>query len=274
MYKHLLLLSLTLTTLPSFAVKRVTVDQLEGILVASKGKSDTTMARQLSNLDLIERLTVTKLPRWQAASPGPASRLALLVLADISGFHDVPVANLPAIPRPNHAAQQRIIALAADYARQTISRLPDFFATRDTLRFEDTPGDLQATPIILPAPLHPVNRSIDKVIYRDGREVVEPDNAAQQKAAKANRGLTTAGVFGPMLGTVLVDAAHGKLVWSHWERGPSGPDAVFSYVVPKSESHYVVHLSGIFSETSGYHGVIVVYPTNGTILRLVLQGRS
>ena len=271
MYRHLLLVLLTLITLPSFAAKRVTVDQLEGILVAIKGKPDPTMARQLSNLELTERLSAAKLSRLQAASPGPASRLSLLVLADLSGFLDAPAADVPAVPTPDLLAQQKIISLAADYARQTISRLPDFFATGDTLRFQDTPGDLQATPIILPAPLHPVSRTNEKIVYREGREVVEPSSVAQQRSAAEARGVNTAGVFGPILGTVLVDAAHGKLMWSHWEQGPSGREAIFSYIVPKSESHYTVSLSGVFSETSGYHGVIAIDPANGTIHRLVLQ---
>lgn len=109
------------------------------------------------------------------------------------------------------------------------------------------------------------------MLYRDGREIVDSGTLVHMKSQEVMPGLVTEGVFGPILGTVLVDTAHGKLAWSHWEQGQAGPEAVFRYVIPKNESHYEVNLSGIFTENSGYHGVIAIDPVNGTILRLVLE---
>lgn len=73
------------------------------------------------------------------------------------------------------------------------------------------------------------------VTFREGREALEKGNLDPRV-----RSLTTSGVFGPILGTVLVDAARSKLAWSHWEQGPTGLQAVFSYEVPKENSHYTL----------------------------------
>jgi VWFA-related protein len=96
------------------------------------------------------------------------------------------------------------------------------------------------------------------------------------------RSLTTSGVFGPILGVVLIDAARSKLAWSHWEQGPTGLQAVFSYEVPKENSHYTLTYDSIptnpgcsttpqtFSKVVAYHGKMAIDPASGTILRLML----
>ena len=122
--------------------------------------------------------------------------------------------------------------------------------------------------------------STDTVLYRNGNEVVDSSAAKGNKDEPANQGLTTTGVFGPVLGTVLVDAAQGKLAWSHWEQGAAGPQAVFRFAVPKEKSHYDVEFCcvpgengsyRVFKQFSGYHGEIAVDPANGAILRLTLE---
>jgi VWFA-related protein len=161
--------------------------------------------------------------------------------------------------------------------------LPDFFATRDTIRYEDTPprqlDNGSVTGTFTPyQPLHPVARSSDVVFYRDGKEVVDSEAAKGQQSESAASGLTTWGEFGPILTTVLVDAAQGTMGWSHWEQGAAGPRAVFSYAVPKAKSHYEVNYccvqrdnrSRVFKQLSGYRGEIAIDPANGTILRLTV----
>lgn len=289
MPKLILLLLLAGIALPAFAAKRVTVEQLERLMTAAHGKPDAKVAQQLVNLELSERLSAAKLARWEADSPGPESRQALVALADASAFLNPPAAEIPATPPPDVATQRQIVALAVNYASRTISRLPDLFATRDTIRFEDTPprqldtgsafdvGSVSGT--FTPyQPLHPVARSSDAVFYRDGKEVVESETGKDQRSESSASGLTTWGVFGPILTTVLVDAAGGTMGWSHWEQGEAGPQAVFSYEVPKSKSHYEVNyccVQGdnrhrVFKQLSGYHGEIAIDPANGTILRLTV----
>jgi VWFA-related protein len=70
---------------------------------------------------------------------------------------------------------------------------------------------------------------------------------------------------------VLTDTAHGTLAWSHWEQGAAGPAAVFSYRIPKANSHYGVGLAGKYQDRPAYHGEFAVDPANGAILRLTIQ---
>ena len=281
MRKLALLFLLAGIALPAVAAKSMTVEQLEQVLAAAHGKPDAKVAQQLSGLELTERLSMAKLARAAADLPGPQSRRSLVLLADESAFLDPPAAEIPATAAPDFAAQRRIIALTVDYASKTIHQLPNFFATRDTVGFEDTPQGFRADTSEIPyQPLHPVGRSTDTVLYRDGNEVVDSRAVKGKKNEPAAQGLTTTGVFGPILGTVLVDAAQGKLAWTHWEQGAAGPRAVFRFAVPREKSHYEVEFCcvpgdngnyRVFHEFSGYHGEMAVDPANGAILRLTLE---
>jgi VWFA-related protein len=259
-------LLLVLAALPAFAVTPVTVGQLEQVLQVAHGQSDAKLNKQLSNLELTERLNPSLRSQWEAELPGPASRQTLLVLADASAFLEPPTGELPAMPPPTLATQRQIIARSADFARKTISKLPDFYATRDTLRFENAPA-----PAREPQPMHSVDTSRDTILYRDGREVVSLSAAERKHYGLATPGLETNGVFGPMLGSVLTDAAQGKLAWSHWEKGPQGPLAVFSYKIPQAKSHYRVELGMEYRDHPAYHGEFAVDPGTGTILRLTIE---
>jgi VWFA-related protein len=279
--KLALLFFLAGIALPAFAARNITVAQLEQVLAAAHGKVDAKLAQQLSDLQLTERLSASRLSRWEADLPGPESRRSLVLLADLAAFLDPPAAEMPTTPAPDFPAQRRIIALTVDYASKTLHQLPNFFATRDTVRFEDTPQGFRADNSEIPyQPLRPAGRSTDTVLYRDGNEVVDTSAAKGNKNQPATQGLITTGVFGPVLATVLVDAAQGKLAWSHWEQGAAGPRAVFRFAVPREKSHYEVEFCcvtadngsyRVFQQFSGYHGEMAVDPANGAILRLTLQ---
>jgi VWFA-related protein len=254
--------------------ERITVQQLEQVLAVAHGQPDAEIAQQLSWLELSERLSTTWLSTWQAQLPGPESQRALMALADASEFLDLPVSEISAKAAPDAAEQRRIIALALHYLINTIPQLPNFFATRVTTSFQDAPQT-----IISPyyEPLHPVHTSSDTVLYQDGREVV--DSAGQKgKQSGAEAPLTTLGVFGPILGRVLVDGA-GTLAWSHWEQGAAGPEAVLRCTVLKAKSHYEVSYccipgkgrKPVFQQFPGYHGEMAIDPVDGTILRVTLQ---
>jgi VWFA-related protein len=275
-----ILLLLTAITPPAFSAKRVSVDQLEQVLAAAHGKSDAKVSQQLSELELTERLSAARLARGEKELSGAESKRSLVVLADLSAFLDLPASEIPATAAPDLAAQRHIMAEAIGYAERTISKLPNFFATRDTIFFEDVPLSSRADTSVIPyQPLHPVGRSSDTVLYRDGREVVDWGATKHKKNDAGSQGLITSGVFGPILGTVLVDAAQGKLVWSHWEQSTAGPQAVFRFAIPREKSHYQVEYccvpgfqgNGVFQQFSGYHGEIAVDPEDGAILRLTLE---
>src|SRR2546427_9078671 len=56
---------------PCAAAKLVTVEQLDQILASAHDVSDVQIAAQLSDLILIERLSNTRLSRYEAALLGP-----------------------------------------------------------------------------------------------------------------------------------------------------------------------------------------------------------
>lgn len=252
------------------AVERVTVAQLEQALAAAHGSSDAQVAQQLAGMELTERLSTARLARLEADLPGPQARQALEVLSGISAFFSLPAVDTPPAPPPSHAQQTALMALTREYVLKTITKLPNFFANRETTRFEGTPVPSTASPrAALYGRLHEVGNSSVTVLYRDRQEWLE-----QEKGRKSSsKELRTIGEFGPILVTVLNDAAKGTVVWSHWEQGAAGRLAVFHYAVPEQASHYRVSSVGAMRETQrdpAYHGEIAIDPADGSILRLTV----
>jgi hypothetical protein len=155
-----LLFALTGFMLSAFGAKRVTVDRLEQTLAAAHSLQDAEVARQLSDLELTERLSTAKLNRLETELPGEKSRQALMIVADASAFLDPPAAEIPDQSTPDQATQRKILALSVNYVTQTLHQLPNFFATRVTSSFEDMPA-VQWPGAITTAyqPIHLVNDS-------------------------------------------------------------------------------------------------------------------
>ena len=277
-----LLLAFAGLMLPAFGAKRVTVDELQQTLAAAHGLPDAVIAQKVSDLELTERLSGAQLDRLESKLSGEKARQALMILADASAFLEPPAAEIPNQPTPDLTTQRKILALTVNYISQTVHQLPNLFATRVTTSFEDTPAAFTAHGGAASTgykAIHLVGHASATVTFRDGREVVE-----KSKLDPRVKTLNTSGVFGPILSTVLVDAARSKLSWSHWEQGSGGLLAVFSYAVPKEKSHYTITYDSVanepnpcsttpqtFSEVVAYHGEMVIDPASGTILRLVLQ---
>jgi hypothetical protein len=276
------LLMLCGITFFTHAAKRVTIAQLEQLISTSLAKPDSDLAYQIAHVQLTERLGPDRIAPLSASLPGEKSRQALTAVAAASEFQPPPAAEIPAAAAPDLAGQRRMMSLVADYVTKTIPQLPNFFATRTTTRYEDTPLLQRAEAFFTPyEPLHVVGTSSTTVLYRDGREVEERSAKASKTPAQ---GLNSWGEFGPMLSGVLLDAANSKLVWSHWEQDPTGVSAVFSYEVPREKSHYEVNYCCVaeegatlvanlhpFRQIAGYHGEMAVDPATGTIQRLSLQ---
>jgi VWFA-related protein len=276
MLKRVCLIVLFAVALPVLAAKRVTVDQLQQLLLAQRGHQDAQIARVLSNLQLTEALSPAKLTSWQADLPGTESRRALILIADESAFLDPPIRDLPTAPTPDLPEQRVIMALAVSYVSNTLQRLPNFFATRQTLHYEDTPQSTRENELVPYQPLHPVSSSSATVTYRDGEETME---AATDKTPQVQTGLNTTGEFGNILKTTLLDSGQSSLTWSHWEQGEGGAEAVFRYTVPREKSHYRLTFccvsqgneSRTLEKYSGYHGEIAIDPASGAVLRLTLE---
>jgi len=256
--------------------QKVSVEQLQQIIAEAHDKPDADLAQALQGIELTERLSTAPLAKLKAELPGDISRQALTVLADSSAFLPLPASEIPAIPAPDPATQRQIMALVVNYVTRTVRELPNFFATRETTRFEDRP---QVTYSYLP--LHYVGKSSRHVVYRNGLEIGDPDAGKAGKRESSEQGLVSWGEFGPILSTVLLDAAQSKLVWSHWEQGTTGPVAVFTYEVPSQKSHYEVQAcclaaaatfeDSTFKERAGYHGEMTVDPATGVILRVTVD---
>jgi VWFA-related protein len=271
-----LLLSL-LVIAQAHAVKSVTVEQLRAEVGSFGKKSDAKAAEMLYDLQLTERLSANTLAAFEAAVPGPESRRALVALADQAEFLDPPPAEIPNQPTLSVAQQREVIAKSIDYVGDTLNRLPNLFANRDTILFEDIPPGLrdESTDTMIPyQPLHPVSRSVETVLYRDGQEEIQKQSAQPGSSNRMATGMVTSGEFGPIFPMVYGDLPKGNLRWSHWERGETGSESVFRFDVSKGASHYRLEFCCIrgqlFQEFRAYHGELTLDPANGTILRITL----
>jgi VWFA-related protein len=272
---------LALLAASAFAAQRLSVEQLNRLVSSSHGKQDAKVAERLYDAELTERMSAANLAAFEAALPGPESRRALVALADQATFLDPPPAEIPDQPAPSLEQQREMVTKAGDYVKATLHMLPDLFARRDTIRYEDSPPQLQvgnseslSGTFVAYKPLHPVSRSIATVLYRDAHEIVQTAGEAQSTSTAKSTGLTTIGEFGPILSTIFGDLQQGKLTWSHWERRTAGPMAVFRFEVPRGVSHYQVEfccINGkVFQQFPSYNGELAVDPSSGTILRLTL----
>ncbi|HKF50354.1 MAG TPA: VWA domain-containing protein [Terracidiphilus sp.] len=276
-------LALLCVVSPAFATRSVSVSQLTQELVALKAKPDKDAAYAIGDMRLTERLGAAQVAELQKGLQGGQSRAALVAIAALSGFMPPSAGEIPSQPAPDVTEQKRILGLFVAYVSKTIPQLPNFLAERVTAHFEDTPLVQSPQGGFIPyEPVHYLETNKVGVHYQDGRETVQSESKVSAKAAA--KGLSTRGVFGPILGVVLMDAAHSQLGWGRWEQGQHGVLAVFRFDVPKEKSHYdvdyccVVEQAGSvagnefpFRKIVGYHGEIAVDPATGEARRLVLQ---
>ena len=257
MRRLILLAVVAATALSAGAARRVNVAQLEQSLASDLAahRADADIARKIGDFELSERLTSVTLDRFaKALAIGPRTALALELLSDQSALLDPPATELPATQPPDAASQQRMMDQARGYVVQTWPRLPNFFLTRTTHRFDDGAQVLKQGDWPVRAGLHPAGSASRQITFRDGKEVqdtpaaVEASAPARSASATASPpaptqqevGLHTWGEFGPELTVVLTDTAKGTVTFSHWETTPAGVAAVFRYSVPKAASHYTV----------------------------------
>jgi hypothetical protein len=175
--------------------------------------------------------------------------------------------------------QRRIILGTAKYLKEVIPKLPDFFAIRTTTEYEQpSPQKADAWKTAL------ADQSLREAViekatlrYRNGHE--EQDTEKRQASPSARRrDLNLIGVFSPILGSVLGDATRGDsiLIWSHWEQGERGREAVFRYFVRGENPHYNVKYCCLvggrtFLMSPRYLGELTIDPGTRAILRLTMQ---
>jgi VWFA-related protein len=260
---------------PEPGTRQVTADQLGQVLAAGHGDG----ARQLSVLQLTERLNASKLASWTGSMHRKNAQQELTALADASAFLPPPATEIPGDAPPDKTEQLRMISLATDYLKKTMPALPNFFATRTTVRYEENAQFDAVNRKVEYQPLHMADSYKETVLYRNGSEVAD---AAKRKRAKAKEaGLVTYGTFGPVLGLVHdALAAPSSLTFRRWEVSPAGRRAVFSYTVGAEKSLYQIwgcclldgDGTGAFGRMIGYRGEITIDPVSGAIFRLQAEG--
>ena len=175
--------------------------------------------------------------------PGERSRAALVAVADRSAFLALPPADIPAAAPPDLAVRQQMLSRMVEYWTKTMLQLPDFSATRTTILYGEPPPKEDTWKIVTSdQSLHAIETSNTAVLYRDGKEVLDAGSRNGKKKSPRENGLDTQGTFGPILAVIFhgFSGAHSEFVWSHWEQGADGLQAVFRYVVPQTASHFEV----------------------------------
>jgi VWFA-related protein len=296
---------------PGWAAKRMTVAQLGETLSIdlAQHRSDEEIARQVGSTELSERLSSARLKRYASGlALQPRTALALQLLADQSAFLDPPADEKLAAAPPDSDDQQRMLAAARAYAVETWGRLPNFFVSRLTNRFDNGAQVLHPGEYPVRAGLHRVSISARRVTFRDGKEVLDSPAAAATPVPVGNAsdevGLRSWGEFGPALTVVLSDLSSHRVTFSHWEETAGGLAAVYRYEVPREASHYLVTYSYLdtkamgrtqygyggrqrspqqvanipkssevetFHETPGYRGMLAIDPASGAVLRITIE---
>jgi VWFA-related protein len=266
---------------PRPGIEKVTVVQLEDLAHA---QSD--LLRKLQNLELTERLSTPRLDALLSEIHGERERQALTADADLSLALAPPADEIVNRPPPPMEEQRAILGRTFGYLQNAISKLPDFYALRNTVRFEE-PAERDNETWKMPLQdetLHFATGEHATVLYRNGHEVVEKKKKLGKRSVVRGvraRGLETSGTFGPILAYVLTAAATSPstLMWKRWERGKYGDLAVFSYRAVSTnigpELTYCCLPEG--DGTTPYHnkadtyGEFAVNPDTGAIMRIVIN---
>ena len=262
------------------AATPVTVVQLEQLIATTRDRSDAEQSRAIAELALTERLSRLKLSSLSTVVRGEKSRQALAALADASVFLNPPANEIPGDAAPDQQAQQRIVSLALQYLNKTVPNLPNFYARRTTVHYQENPSFEKGDAKITYQALHVADTVKDTVFYRNGSEVGESESGKNKKRKAEQSYLVTYGTFGPILRWTFnaVFATPNDLAWKRWENLAGRPVAVFDYVHPEGSSSYDTggcclpdgDGTSAFRSRVGYHGEVAIDPSTGAILRLGL----
>ena len=276
---------------PSFydepeAREKIAVDRLRQALETLRTLSDSEAAKRLSSMELTARLSSANAAKLRSLVHGKKANEALTVLADRSAFLPPPAAEISDAPAPEVQEQRRMMDQMIHYLQETFLRLPDLFATRTTVRYEEPEKKQDQSWKIAAADqsLHAAATEPMTVLVRNSRETTEGDARTAKHQHGQERSLIAEGTFGPMLATFLVDVAdpHSQIKWSRWERDAQGQRAVFRYTVPRESAHFEVSFCCLadtdrtvpfntMAFVAAYHGEITIDPETGAIYRITAE---
>jgi hypothetical protein len=303
-------LVLSLAASPAWAAKKITVQELKEILVSLQQarKGDDEVSTQLKQVELGEELTRSAMKSLAAYIPGPLSTEQMYILEGKTSILPPPATDLPATPAPAVEAQKAILANAVNYVTRVYMQNPHLTATATTSRFQDGVEGIRTNSGMtnnMPnaelswAPPNKFMRLLGSHAAQvESEKGIEIASVARVKTPWGQNGQVSESGPGPILSVILQEAAAGgKLKWLRWETVNGKPAAVFSFAIPKQQSHYRVDYccfpitedsgrmgyEGVepnfqtgtswkaFRTVVGYHGEFFIDPETGTIVRVVTQ---
>ena len=298
------ILVLLMAASPAWAAKKVTVQQLKDLLVSMQQykKTDEDTANHLKEIELNEELTGSTANSLKSYLPGPLSGVQVEILKEQSAFLAPPATDLPAIPASDAAAQQAILAKAADFASRVYAQNPHLSVTKTMLRFEDHVITTDSTGFhnnnLLLGPIQLFDNQVDPVETDKG---VEQAAVSRAKTKWGENGEISEGVPGTNLGDLFLGASSsGKFEWLRWQMIDGRQTAVFSFAVEKEKSHLDVsyccfpktttttNVANIspevtvgdiqsvstwepFKKVVGYHGEFFINPDTGIVVRVITR---
>ena len=239
----------------SASTKKISVQDLNALLTTLQDskKSDAEVATQLKEVELTEELTTANMNTLTDKIPGPLSTEQLYVLEARSAVLPPPASDLPTAPAPDAAAQNAMLAKAADFATKTYPQLPHLTATRLTGRFQD---GVEAIHTYTGAN-HNLSQNDDPLweqtrlyvrLLGTHTDTVESENgmekppAAKDKTPWGANGEVISLGAGMNLSTILQEAtANGNLKWLRWESINGKQAAVYSFAIDKKKTHFAVN---------------------------------
>jgi hypothetical protein len=249
------LLIIMLSAAPAWCAKKITVAELEQMLntLRDQKKSDAEAANALKQVELTEEISRARMNSFATLVAGPLSTEQVYVLEARSATLPPPVADLPATPAPDVAAQKAILDKASDYVSKTYSQLPSLTATKTTVRFQDnveaaapssgiqgSAKDISVASGFVSAfqYIHYINSAESAVTSAHGAE--QPATEKDKTPWGANKMIVITDPD-PSLGVVFSEAYDsGTIKFLRWQTVNGKPAAVFTFEVPKKKAHYPV----------------------------------
>jgi VWFA-related protein len=266
---------------PRPGIEKVTVAQLEELVHAHRD-----LLRMLENIELTQRLSTRRLDTLLSEVHSERERQALTAVADLSFALAPPPDEIVDRAPPPLEEQRAILRRAIDYLQNAIPKLPDFYALRNTERFEEPVGSERESWKLLhqDRTLHFAAGEHATVLYRNGNEVVEKKKKLSKRRVVRGvraRDLESSGTFGPILAYVMMTAtgSSSTLRWKRWEGGKDGDLAVFSYravstnITPELTYCCIPRGDGTtpYQDRPDDYGEFAVNPDTGVIMRIEIN---
>jgi len=244
----------------------LTVRELSNLIASdlAGGKADGDIARDVSRVEMRERLTESALDALRGQGIGPKTAGVLELLKDDSEFLESGDASREPPPAPPSADLDSILARVRDYAARYVGALPDFVCTRVVRRFDNRPT-LKVNEWLRLGALHQEDTITDRVSFEAGREVDGQPLA----------GLSDWGEFGGVLSSILSPDVRAEMQWDRWETVAGQRLAVFRYSVDADHSQHTVVwcCDGTYRREirPGYKGELFIEPVSGGVMRVTRQ---